>query len=258
MPRSDVKHLRREPAPLCGTSHFRRAFVPDLCVRRVSDSRQTKGVHAPGRSDFSYSSSILFAGSDDRRSIVGPGRADGHTRHVLAAILTIGNELVSGDTENTNASWLARRLESLGVKVAVSAAVPDEAEGIVDFIRREGARVDHLIVTGGLGAPPTTSPASPSPSPTALRRRSCRGSPTTSGRGSMAIRTTPPVGPRFRAAHGRSTIRSAARQDSGSGTRGCCPASRVRWRRCSTSMPASSPPTARSGRGAAATRRASR
>ena len=61
MPRSDVKHLRREPAPLCGTSHFRRAFVPDLCVRRVSDSRQTKGVHAPGRSDFSYSSSILFA-----------------------------------------------------------------------------------------------------------------------------------------------------------------------------------------------------
>jgi molybdenum cofactor synthesis domain-containing protein len=73
---------------------------------------------------------------------------------VLAAILTIGNELVSGDTENTNASWLARRLESLGVKVAVSAAVPDETERIVDFVRREGPRVDHLIVTGGLGGTP--------------------------------------------------------------------------------------------------------
>ena len=81
-------------------------------------------------------------------------RPDGHTRHVLAAILTIGNELVAGDTENTNASWLARRLETLGVKVVISAAVPDEIERIVDFVRRERARVDHLLVTGGLGGTP--------------------------------------------------------------------------------------------------------
>jgi molybdenum cofactor synthesis domain-containing protein len=73
---------------------------------------------------------------------------------VLAAILTIGNEIVSGDTENTNASWLARRLEELGVKVVLSAAVPDELDRIVDFVRREGPGVDHLIVTGGLGGTP--------------------------------------------------------------------------------------------------------
>jgi nicotinamide-nucleotide amidase len=73
---------------------------------------------------------------------------------VLAAILTIGNELVSGDTENTNASWLARRLESLGVRVAISASVPDELERIVEFVRLEQDRVDHLIVTGGLGGTP--------------------------------------------------------------------------------------------------------
>jgi molybdenum cofactor synthesis domain-containing protein len=73
---------------------------------------------------------------------------------VLAAILTIGNELVSGDTENTNASWLARRLESLGVRVAISASVPDELARIVEFVRREHERVDHLIVTGGLGGTP--------------------------------------------------------------------------------------------------------
>jgi molybdenum cofactor synthesis domain-containing protein len=73
---------------------------------------------------------------------------------VLAAILTIGNELVSGDTENTNASWLARRFESLGVRVAISASVPDELERIVEFVRREHERVDHLIVTGGLGGTP--------------------------------------------------------------------------------------------------------
>ena len=73
---------------------------------------------------------------------------------MLAAILTIGNELVSGDVENGNASWLARRLEPLGVKVAVAASVPDETERIVDFVRRERERVDHLIVTGGLGGTP--------------------------------------------------------------------------------------------------------
>jgi molybdenum cofactor synthesis domain-containing protein len=73
---------------------------------------------------------------------------------VLAAILTIGNELVSGDVENTNASWLARRLEQLGVKVAISASVPDELDRIVAFVRREAPLVDHLLVTGGLGGTP--------------------------------------------------------------------------------------------------------
>jgi molybdenum cofactor synthesis domain-containing protein len=73
---------------------------------------------------------------------------------VLAAILTIGNELVAGDVENTNASWLARRLETIGVKVAISASVPDEPQRIVEFVRRERGRVDHLIVTGGLGGTP--------------------------------------------------------------------------------------------------------
>jgi molybdenum cofactor synthesis domain-containing protein len=71
-----------------------------------------------------------------------------------AAILTIGNELVSGDVPNTNASWLAQRLERLGVKVVLTASVPDELELIVEFVQRERERVDHLIATGGLGGTP--------------------------------------------------------------------------------------------------------
>src|SRR5436305_8064675 len=71
-----------------------------------------------------------------------------------AVIVTIGNEIVSGDVENSNASWLGRRLEQLGVKVVLSAAVPDELERIVAFVRRESASADHLIVTGGLGGTP--------------------------------------------------------------------------------------------------------
>jgi nicotinamide-nucleotide amidase len=71
-----------------------------------------------------------------------------------AAILTIGNEVVSGDIANTNATWLAQRLETLGVHVVIAAAVPDELEAIGDFVQRERSRVDHLIVTGGLGGTP--------------------------------------------------------------------------------------------------------
>ena len=73
---------------------------------------------------------------------------------VHAVILTIGNELVSGDVENTNASWLARRLEQLGVPVVLSASVPDDLDRIVAFVRREAPLVDHVIATGGLGGTP--------------------------------------------------------------------------------------------------------
>lgn len=71
-----------------------------------------------------------------------------------AAILTIGNELVSGDVPNTNASWLARRLAPLGVEVRLSAALPDEIDTVAEFVRAEAPRADFLLVTGGLGGTP--------------------------------------------------------------------------------------------------------
>jgi molybdenum cofactor synthesis domain-containing protein len=71
-----------------------------------------------------------------------------------ASILTIGNELVSGDVANTNAAWLARRLAPLGVEVRLAAAVPDEIDAVAAFVRVEAPRVDFLLVTGGLGGTP--------------------------------------------------------------------------------------------------------
>ena len=55
---------------------------------------------------------------------------------------------------NTNGSWLAKRLETLGVRVVLIATVPDELDRIVDVLQREMPRVDRLIVTGGLGGTP--------------------------------------------------------------------------------------------------------
>jgi molybdenum cofactor synthesis domain-containing protein len=71
-----------------------------------------------------------------------------------ASILTIGNELVSGDVPNTNASWLGRRLAPLGVEVRLAAAVPDEIDAVATFVRAEAPHVDFLLVTGGLGGTP--------------------------------------------------------------------------------------------------------
>jgi molybdenum cofactor synthesis domain-containing protein len=76
------------------------------------------------------------------------------TPTATASILTIGNELVSGDVPNTNASWLARRLAPLGVAVRLMAALPDEIDTIAEFVRAEAPRVDFFFVTGGLGGTP--------------------------------------------------------------------------------------------------------
>ena len=55
-----------------------------------------------------------------------------------ADILTVGNEIVSGDTENTNASWLARRLAGLGVDVRLIAAIHDDIDEIAAFLQGIG------------------------------------------------------------------------------------------------------------------------
>ena len=68
-----------------------------------------------------------------------------------AAILSIGSELTSGQTVNTNAAYLARRLQEAGVACARHLAVPDEAPVIVDAVRETLAGHHLVILTGGLG-----------------------------------------------------------------------------------------------------------
>lgn len=67
------------------------------------------------------------------------------------ALLTIGDELLSGDTENTNASWLARQLTARGATVQRILVVPDEQQLIADTIREWSSTFDAVITTGGLG-----------------------------------------------------------------------------------------------------------
>jgi molybdenum cofactor synthesis domain-containing protein len=71
-----------------------------------------------------------------------------------AVVLTVGNEIVSGDVENTNASWLARRLATLGIQVKLIAVVRDDVDEIAAFLRVESPRAELVFVTGGLGGTP--------------------------------------------------------------------------------------------------------
>ncbi|QKY18856.1 competence/damage-inducible protein A [Halolamina sp. CBA1230] len=67
------------------------------------------------------------------------------------AIVTVGDEILAGDTRNTNAERLARRLDERGATVARMLTIPDDREliaGIVDDWRRQ---FDAVIVGGGLG-----------------------------------------------------------------------------------------------------------
>jgi nicotinamide-nucleotide amidase len=71
-----------------------------------------------------------------------------------AAIVTVGNELLAGDVDNTNGSWLARRLAALGVDVELIAVIGDEIERVASFVREQSEAFDIVIVTGGLGGTP--------------------------------------------------------------------------------------------------------
>jgi molybdenum cofactor synthesis domain-containing protein len=76
------------------------------------------------------------------------------TPAATAVVLTVGNEIVCGDVENTNASWLARRLAELGLEVRLLASVRDSVEDVAGFLRAEMGRATVVIVTGGLGGTP--------------------------------------------------------------------------------------------------------
>ncbi|WP_256402334.1 competence/damage-inducible protein A [Halorubrum salinum] len=68
-----------------------------------------------------------------------------------AAIVTVGDELLVGDTENTNATWLCDRLDARGVRVRRVTVVPDEVGEIARVVNEYHAEYDAVIVTGGLG-----------------------------------------------------------------------------------------------------------
>ena len=70
---------------------------------------------------------------------------------VNAAILIIGNEILSGRTQDTNTSTLATWLNSIGVKVGEVRVIPDIEKTIIDTLNLLKTTYDYVFTTGGIG-----------------------------------------------------------------------------------------------------------
>ena len=68
-----------------------------------------------------------------------------------AAILIIGNEILSGRTQDTNTSTLAKWLNSLGVKVGEVRVIPDIEETIINSVNLLRKQYNYVFTSGGIG-----------------------------------------------------------------------------------------------------------
>jgi len=77
--------------------------------------------------------------------------ASGQEARVTAAVLIIGDEILSGRTQDTNLRDIARYLGVYGVDVAEVRIVPDVIEEIVEALNQVRGRYDYVVTTGGIG-----------------------------------------------------------------------------------------------------------
>ncbi len=71
-----------------------------------------------------------------------------------AWILSVGNELTTGQTVDTNSAWLARKLTARGIAPAGHVTIGDDRTAVTDAIRQAAQSARLLLVTGGLGPTP--------------------------------------------------------------------------------------------------------
>ena len=68
-----------------------------------------------------------------------------------AELITIGDELLIGQTIDTNGSWLAEQLNLLGITVSQISSIRDNREHIISSLQNAQSRSELVILTGGLG-----------------------------------------------------------------------------------------------------------
>jgi molybdenum cofactor synthesis domain-containing protein len=68
-----------------------------------------------------------------------------------AAVLVIGDEILSGRTQDTNTSTIAKFLGSLGIDLKEARVVPDDEDEIVAALNALRARYTYVFTTGGIG-----------------------------------------------------------------------------------------------------------
>ena len=72
-------------------------------------------------------------------------------RVVTACVLIIGNEILSGRTQDTNLNHIAKVVGESGVRVREARVIPDTEDAIVDAVNEVRAKYDYVFTTGGIG-----------------------------------------------------------------------------------------------------------
>lgn len=71
---------------------------------------------------------------------------------VTACVLVIGNEVLSGRTEDANINYLACELNKIGIRLAECRVIPDIEAEIVDAVNHCRAKYTYVFTTGGIGS----------------------------------------------------------------------------------------------------------
>jgi molybdenum cofactor synthesis domain-containing protein len=72
-------------------------------------------------------------------------------RTPTAAVLVIGNEILSGRTQDSNLNVIAKKLEQIGIRLSEARIVPDVTHQIVDAVNALRSFYDYVFTTGGIG-----------------------------------------------------------------------------------------------------------
>lgn len=73
------------------------------------------------------------------------------TQHVTAAVLVIGNEILSGRTKDANLPFLGAELNKLGIQMREARVVADIESDIIDALNACRVKYDYVFTTGGIG-----------------------------------------------------------------------------------------------------------
>jgi len=72
-------------------------------------------------------------------------------RTVTACVLIIGNEILSGRTQDANLAFLAQGLNEVGIRLREARVIADDSAAIVEAVNATRAKFDYVFTTGGIG-----------------------------------------------------------------------------------------------------------
>lgn len=72
-------------------------------------------------------------------------------KNIYAELISIGDEILYGQTLDTNSHWISKQLDQLGVRVKRKITISDDRESILTAFKEAESHADIVLITGGLG-----------------------------------------------------------------------------------------------------------